>query len=109
MKECLFSYGTLQKDDAQLKLFGRLLSGKRDVLIGYDLRSIEITDESFLSGGEQKQQLTLVSSVDKTVEGTVLEVTEDELLRADKYEPDGYERHKVELESGIQAWVYSVK
>lgn len=34
MKEYLFSYGTLQRDEVQLELFGRLLTGKKDPLVG---------------------------------------------------------------------------
>ena len=108
MKEYLFSYGTLQKDEIQLGLFGRLLTGTRDLLKGYKTESIEIKDESFLSRGEEKYQLTAIVSDDRTdtIEGTVFTVSEDELLLTDKYEPDNYTRIKVRLESGKQAWVY---
>ena len=40
------------------------------------------------------------------IEGTVFEISEEELLLADGYEPDGYERHKVVLQSGNRAWIY---
>jgi gamma-glutamylcyclotransferase (GGCT)/AIG2-like uncharacterized protein YtfP len=43
---------------------------------------------------------------DSRVTGTVLEVTEQELARADAYEPAGYERVSATLASGRQAWVY---
>ena len=108
MKEFLFSYGTLQKDSVQLKLFGRLLNGTKDILKGYQLSSIEIKDESFLSKGEQKTQLTVIPSGNQKdqIEGTVLEITKEELLLADNYEPDNYKRVEVELASGRKAWVY---
>ena len=108
MKENLFSYGTLQKDKVQIELFGRLLHGTKDILRGYKLSSIEIRDETFLSKGEQSIQLTLVTSHDKndSIEGTVLEVSEEELLQADRYEPDNYKRIEVTLGSGKKAWVY---
>jgi len=108
MKENLFSYGTLQKDKVQIKLFGRLLNGAKDVLKGYKLSSIEIKDKSFLSKGEQKNQLTAILSKDYTdiIEGTVFEVSEEELILADKYEPDNYKRVKVVLQSGKEAWIY---
>jgi gamma-glutamylcyclotransferase (GGCT)/AIG2-like uncharacterized protein YtfP len=109
MNEYLFSYGTLQKDEVQLELFGRLLTGTQDILNGYKISGIEINDESFLSRGEQKNQLTLVVSSDDTIKGTVFEVTYEELLLADKYEPEEYKRVKVTLESGKQAWIYMVK
>ena len=109
MPEYLFSYGTLQKEKTQLDLFGRLLKGYKDVLTGYKLSPIEITDEKFLAKGEQKMQLTIVATNkhSDSIEGTALEVTEEELLNADKYEPDNYKRIKVTLESGIEAWIYA--
>ena len=111
MNEYLFSYGTLQRDEVQIRLFGRFLTGKRDILRGYKTTTIEIADASFLSKGEQRQQQTLIISNDnaEALAGTVFELSKEELLQADKYEPAGYERHIVKLQSGIQAWVYSVK
>lgn len=111
MKEFLFSYGTLQKDKVQLELFGRLLDGSKDTLKEYKITSIEIEDESFLSKGEEKYQLTALISNDKkdTIEGTVFEISEEELLVADFYEPDEFKRVKVKLESGKLAWIYMAK
>jgi gamma-glutamylcyclotransferase (GGCT)/AIG2-like uncharacterized protein YtfP len=108
MTEFLFSYGTIQKDRVQLELFGQILNGTKDILKGYKTKSIEIKDESFLSKGEQKYQLTAIFSDDAkdTIEGTVFEVSEEELLLADDYEPQEYKRVKVKLESGKRAWVY---
>ncbi len=109
MEENLFSYGTLQKDKVQLELFRRLLNGNKDILKGYKLSSIEIKDESFLSKGEQKYQLIAMLSKDNTdtIEGTVFEISEEELLLSDKYEPDNYKRVKVVLQSGKEAWIYT--
>lgn len=108
MKENLFSYGTLQKEKVQIELFGRLLNGAKDILTGYKLSSFEIKDESFLAKGEQKDQLTAISTNDKNdfIEGMMFEISEPELLSADKYEPDNYRRFIVELESGKKAWIY---
>ena len=108
MKEYLFSYGTLQKQEVQRDLFGRILQGETDILGGYKISSIEIKDETFLSKGEEKCQQTLVISKDKNdqVKGTVFEITEEELHLADKYEPDNYTRIKIDLESGKEAWIY---
>ena len=107
MKEYLFSYGTLQKEKVQLDLFGRILKGSNDVLSGYKVLTIEITDEIFLSRGEGKYQKTLViSGANEMVNGTALEITGAELLVADKYEPENYKRINVTLESGKKAWIY---
>jgi Gamma-glutamyl cyclotransferase, AIG2-like len=51
--------------------------------------------------------LVLVPSTDDFVEGTALELTTDELLTADKYEPENYQRIKIALESGKKAWIYA--
>lgn len=108
MTECLFSYGTLQKDKTQLDLFGRLLKGHKDVLKGYKLSPIEIKDEKFLAKGEEKIQLTVIATNNHNdgIEGTALELTKEDLLFADKYEPDNYKRIKVILQSGKKAWIY---
>lgn len=108
IKECLFSYGTLQKTEVQIE-FGRLLSGAHDVLRGYKLSSIEIKDEAFPVKGEEKYQPTAIASNDETdfIEGTIFEISEAELFTADKYEPDNYQRIAVELESGKRAWIYA--
>jgi gamma-glutamylcyclotransferase (GGCT)/AIG2-like uncharacterized protein YtfP len=109
MNETLFSYGTLQKESVQIKLFGRLLTGTKDILKGYKLCSIEIKDESFLARGEEKYQRTLIPSKNDAdiIEGTVFEISEEELFLADKYEPNNYKRVKVVLQSGKEAWLYA--
>ena len=108
MAEYLFSYGTLRESRVQNELFGRRLVGSTDRLTGYRINEIEITDIDFLIGGESESQQTLIETGDSgdTVEGTVLEITYDELLRADEYEPAEYRRAKVKLASGKEAWVY---
>jgi gamma-glutamylcyclotransferase (GGCT)/AIG2-like uncharacterized protein YtfP len=106
--EYIFSYGTLQQERTQVALFGRVLPGAGDTLTGYKIATIEITDKAFLSKGEDKYQRTLVPSDDKndTIKGTVLEVSGEELLVADTYEPVNYKRIKVKLASGKEAWIY---
>jgi hypothetical protein len=89
-------------------LFGRLLNGIPDVLEHYKIVSIEINDEKFLSTGADKQQKTLAWSTDPNdvIEGMVFEISMDELMMADRYEPVNYERIKVKLRSGKDAWIY---
>jgi gamma-glutamylcyclotransferase (GGCT)/AIG2-like uncharacterized protein YtfP len=109
MTEYLFSYGTLQKEKVQQELFGRILKGSGDILRGFKTSVVEITDESFLSKNEQKFQHTAIVSKDKNdlIRGTVFEITPDDLVLADKYEPRNYKRIAVVLESGKKAWIYS--
>src|SRR5690349_21073981 len=105
----LFSYGTLQQKDVQLKLFGRELKMSKDILKGYQNAPIEITDEAFLkTGASKKQRIAIQTNQEKDfIEGSVLEITEDELIRSDSYEPKNYKRVEVVLESGKNAWVYA--
>jgi Gamma-glutamyl cyclotransferase, AIG2-like len=111
LTEYLFSYGTLQKDKVQLDLFGRLLNGAKDMLIGYRVSSIEIADPVFLAtGAGSHQRIAIVTNeITDFIEGTAFEVNPEELLHADQYEPADYSRIKVKLESGKEAWVYAAK
>ena len=104
----LFSYGTLQRPDVQLELFGRLLPGTSDSLAGYRVERIEITDEAFLEKDEDRFQKILVHTGDQNdiVKGMALELSEKEISEADKYEPVNYKRVFVTLVSGKHAWVY---
>jgi gamma-glutamyl AIG2-like cyclotransferase len=108
MSEWLFSYGTLQNEDTQLKLFGRRLSGTADVLEGYQIATIEILDVNFIARGESKFQKSLVCTNRQSdcVMGTALQLSEQELLLADQYEPANYKRTMLRLKSGIHVWVY---
>ncbi len=106
MSEYLFSYGTLQKPEVQLKLFGRLLNGTSDTLTGYRRETIEISDVEFLAKGEKIVQQTAIASDGGKIDGTVFKVSADELNNADQYEPRGYKRIVVTLASGKRAWIY---
>ena len=103
--EYLFSYGTLQKGEVQLKLFGRFLNGSKDILDGFKTADIVITDAVFLSK-EESRQLTAVISSDDVIDGMVFEISSEELAMVDRYEPNNYERISVALRSGKQAWLY---
>jgi len=108
MSEWLFSYGTLQNEKTQLEIFGRIVQGYKDTLTAYKVVAIEITDASFLTRGEDKHQRTLIPSGNTRdmIEGTALEITEEELALTDKYEPENYKRTRVTLQSGKEAWIY---
>lgn len=106
--EYLFTYGTLQLEEVQLETFGRKLVGKRDALAGYRLVMIEILDKDFVakSGTADHRNLQFTGNASDRVEGIVFEVTASELQQSDDYEPEGYERVLVQLESGGMAWLY---
>lgn len=107
-KERLFSYGTLQLESVQLHAFGRKLSGSPDVLPGFEQTVVEIEDPDVVAvSGEARHPIVrFTGRTCDAVQGTVFEVTEQELRNADKYEVASYTRISVTLGSGINAWVY---
>lgn len=106
--ENLFSYGTLQLAEVQLETFGRKLEGHPEALPGYKIVMITITDEDFVakSGTANHRNLQFTGNAADVVKGSVLKVTQNELEQADRYEPQGYERVSVPLQSGLNAWVF---
>lgn len=106
--EKLFSYGTLQYEAVQLSTFGRKLNGTSDILIGYRLSTLKITDPNIadISGEAVHPVLIHTGNKEDKVAGMVFEITLEELHSADKYEVADYKRIDVTLSSNIQAWVY---
>lgn len=107
--ENLFSYGTLQDPQIQLKTFGRILEGQPDSLSGYKLSSVKIKDKLVVAEtGMTHYNNIIYTGVDSDlINGTVLQVSEDELKQADEYEAlDNYQRTVLKLASGKIAWVY---
>ena len=105
----LFSYGTLQQEDVQRATFGRLLSGHRDELTGFEPSLVRIEDPQQAAASGRTHHANVIASgrPDSRVPGTVFEVTDAELAAADEYErPASYERVAVRLASGKVAWVY---
>jgi len=105
----LFSYGTLQREDVQLALFGRRLQGQPDALVGFEQSLFTIADPEFVatSGKAQHAIVKFNGRTDSRVNGTVFEVADSELAMADAYEPAGYRRVSTTLASGRIAWVYA--
>jgi gamma-glutamylcyclotransferase (GGCT)/AIG2-like uncharacterized protein YtfP len=106
--ENLFTYGTLRNETVQLATFGRRLEGKPDTLVAYKLTTIEIQDQGFVikSGTANHRNLQYTGLASDFVEGIVFSVTRDELEQGDAYEPAGYKRVRVQMKSGLEAWVY---
>jgi hypothetical protein len=76
------------------------------VLVGFELATVIIQDPAFVatSGKSEHAIVTFTGHDHPRVGGTVFELTDNELARADGYEPAGYERV---LASGHEAWVYA--
>jgi hypothetical protein len=104
----LFSYGTLQLPAVQQATYGRLLDGQPDVLIGYRLVPLKISDEEVVRlSGEAVHRIAVPSGdpMDR-ISGMVFRLTPAELEATDNYEVDVYARVETVLESGRTAWVY---
>jgi hypothetical protein len=109
MNEKLFSYGTLQRETIQLATFGRKLEGRPDVLVGYSSSFVPISDQQVVtkSGETHYRNILFTGDAADVIDGTVFDVTDEELRSADSYEADeNYERVIVVLKSGTTAWVY---
>jgi gamma-glutamylcyclotransferase (GGCT)/AIG2-like uncharacterized protein YtfP len=105
----LFSYGTLQDADVQVFAFGRPLEGAKDELPGYEPSRVAIEDREVVArlGRTHHANVTFNGRSDSRVPGTVFDVTDAELEAADRFEqPFHYERIRVTLASGKEAWVY---
>jgi hypothetical protein len=105
----LFSYGTLQQEAVQLSTFGRALRGEPDELVGFEPGLFRIDDAEFVaaSGKALHAIVRFNGRAHSRVPGTVFELSDDELARADRYEPAGYRRVATRLASGKKAWVYA--
>jgi gamma-glutamylcyclotransferase (GGCT)/AIG2-like uncharacterized protein YtfP len=108
MNELLFSYGTLQLEKVQLESFGRELNGTKEVLTGYKLEQLQITDKTVLEKSEQEFHPIAVPSKapNDKVKGTLFKISAEELKQADLYEVADYKRVKATFQSGKQGWVY---
>jgi len=105
----LFSYGTLREEAVQLSTFGRRLQGHADELVGFEQASVRIEDPEFVakSGKSEHAVVRFTGRSESRVAGIAFEVSEEELAKADRYEPAGYQRIPTTLASGKQAWVYA--
>ncbi|MEO7157299.1 MAG: gamma-glutamylcyclotransferase family protein [Vicinamibacterales bacterium] len=105
----LFSYGTLQQDEVQLANFGRKLDGQKDLITGYEPSLLKITDPAISArlGRTHHDNISPTGDDWSNVQGTVFEVTDEDLAKADTFEQEfNYTRVKVTLASGTEAWVY---
>ena len=104
----LFSYGSLQQESVQVAIIGRPLRGHQDQLVGFEQSPIRIDDPQTVAASGKTDHLIVRFNGrnDSRVSGTVFEVTDAELVNADRYEPPEFKRVAAMLASGKQAWVY---
>lgn len=93
----LFAYGTLKNPNVQKEVLERVIDGKEDTLEGFKKSKIRIKEIEYP---------ILIPDKTSKVEGHVLQITDDELEKIDKYETSAYRRIKVKLQSGEDAWAY---
>ena len=96
--ELLFTYGTLRDPLVQQAVLGRTTPGTADVLDGYGRFEIRLDSGTYP---------IIRPQVGAEVGGLVIAVTAPALLKLDEYETEAYQRIKVMLRSGIEAWVYA--
>lgn len=104
--EKLFAYGSLKDVEVQEKIFGRLLSGTPETLMGYVITEIQIEEEF---GMEPYPIIEPTQDSTNTISGIVYDLTPQELQLADTYEGKFYRRIEVKLQSNEVVWVYSAK
>ncbi len=102
--EKLFAYGSLQNEDIQKDLFGRILEGTQETLIGYIVKKIQIEEEF---GLVHYPIITETQKPEDTINGMVYSVSSQELRQTDLYEGLHYRRVEVQLQSNQKAWAYS--
>lgn len=102
--ENLFAYGTLKDKEIQERIFGRILKGTPDNLIGYVSSEINIEEEF---GIIQYPIITETQNTKESISGMCYQLTQRELELADTYEGMHYKRIEVTLESNQIAWTYT--
>lgn len=102
--EKLFAYGNLREEDIQETVFGRLLTGIPETLMGYAVKQIKIEEEY---GIESYPIIEATENKQDTISGIVYEVSVEELQLADRYEGKHYKRIQVQLKSNQAAWAFT--
>lgn len=104
--ENLFAYGSLQEEEVQKTVFGRILQGVPEKLLGYVVSQIEIEEEF---GIESYPIIAPTDDNKDVIHGVVFELTVEELSLSDTYEGNSYTRIQVPLQSKQMVWAYSAK
>ena len=91
----VFSYGTLRQPEVQRSLYGRMVPTTEDVLPGYRIDWLKITDADVIAtSGSDRHPILRPGGDEDAVAGAWLELSEADT------------RHEVTLGSGVRAWVY---
>jgi Gamma-glutamyl cyclotransferase, AIG2-like len=103
----LFSYGTLQQSNVQVATFGRHLEGRPDILPGFAITALIITDPEVIAISGAAMHTIAYPTGDSSdhIPGSVFAITAAEIEAADAYEVSAA-RIEVELLSGAKAFAY---
>lgn len=93
--ERLFTYGTLQDPDVQMRLIKRHVPMTPARVYGFARH----TDLS-------PYPVALPADADSFIDGLVMDVTREELAHITVYEGAGYNRIRVTLDNGEEAWIF---
>lgn len=110
-KQRLFLYGSWLQSNMQIEVFGRVLQGVDDTLIGYKLEHLKHTVKS-TNGNDHETcfSVAIKSTVNSDrLDGKIFEITTEELYLTNKGGLEDCARVTLPLESGIRAWVYLKK
>ena len=102
--EKLFAYANLKEEELQKDLFGRILIGTPETLIGYIIKDIQIEEEF---GLVHDPIISETPKPEDTITGIVYNISRQELHQVDLYEGLHYKRVEVHLQSNQKAWAYS--
>ena len=93
--EQLFVYGSLQDPVVQDTLIGRTIEGQADTLLGYRINMTLMPPYP-----------VALPAHNHPIDGLILQVSAEELIKLDVYEGECYLRVRITLESQQEAWVY---
>jgi gamma-glutamylcyclotransferase (GGCT)/AIG2-like uncharacterized protein YtfP len=105
----IFSYGSLQQEAVQRSIYGRALHGEPDEMLDCVRTQIEVPKwhKAAATGLTHYATVTFLPGSGSRVPGTLLELTDAELVVTDGYEQDSeYVRVTAALASGRRVWVY---
>ena len=103
----VFSYGTLRQPEVQQALYGRVVPTTGDVLPGYRIDWLRITDPDVIAtSGSDRHPILQRGGDQDAVPGAYLVLSDADLAATDAYEVGDYTRREVTLASGVTAWVY---
>lgn len=82
----VFVYGTLRQTETQLSVLNRKLDMSHDQLSNYKKSKVVINGRTYP---------IIVPSQESDIAGSIIEVTDEELVKLDEYETSAYQRVKL--------------